>query len=372
MVVSRTGAEKPLRIVVNAINDNAEPRGPDRYLFELLRHMLLSDPDLTVVLAYAPWQRLFAETEFGPRVERVALKPPRSPLPRAIWQATRFAAFADCQRADTVFLPNLVWAAGLRTPSVVVAHDLLHFRVPEKFGHVKSRLLRFLIRRAVRQADRVIVVSEFTRQDAMRFLGVGPERLVTIHEGGPKPVDRGSTQPEPFFLWVGKVERSKGVDDLVAAFQSSAPLEALGMTLEIVGPDGNASADLGRQLGPDPGRVRRRGFVDEETLEILYRKCRGFVFPSRAEGFGLVVLEAMARGAPVITVEATSLPEVAGDAAILVPPGDVAALRRAMERLAADDALFTRLQAKGYDRLKRFSWTKAALETHAVLRSVAR
>lgn len=358
----------PLRVVVNAISDNALPRGPERYTMELLARMVRLPNACEVVLLHAPWQGYYDRFDPEPRITRAVVDAPRRPLPRAMWQAARFAAVAGRYRADVVFLPNLLWTPGLSTPSVMTIHDLLHFRTPEKFGRLKAFLLRWLIRRAVSSADRLVAVSGFTAQDAVSRAGADPARLHVIHEGGPDPVpSRG--RAEKAFLFVGKIERTKRVDLLIRAFTSSDALREAGYRLWIAGPDGNAA----RQVAPllaHPA-VERLGFVDNDALWRLYSRCRAFVFPSEAEGFGLVALEAMAHGAPVVVADATSLPEVVGDAGIVVPPGREAPLRAAMERLAACDRLCDDLRAAGHARLRCFSWDRAARQTLDVLQAAA-
>jgi len=363
-------SEPPLRVLINAINDNEFPRGPDRYLIELLPHLLKADSGISVDLVHAPWQRSFSGAEFGPRVQVTCLHPPRRPLPRLLWQATGFVRHANRSDADIVFLPNLIWTPGLRKPSVLTAHDLLHFRTPEKFGTMKATALRQVIRLALRRTPKIIAVSEYTTADVIRFAGVPCERITTILEGGPAILPRAHMDAGDFFLFVGKIERTKGIRTLIEAFRGSDTLTRLGMRLEIVGPDGNAVNEVTAALAGSNERITRRGFVDDATLRELFATTRGFIFPSVAEGFGLVVLEAMSAGAPVIAARATSLPEVVGDAGLLANPGDVDDLRAAMERLATDDALFAKLQAAGYARLAAFSWSRAGRQTARVLRSV--
>lgn len=360
-----------LHVLVNAINDNAVPRGPDRYLLELLPRLCAVDAGLRFTLAHAPWQTAFADGEFGPGVRKLPLVAPRRPAARLIWQAVRFPRIANQLGAQLTFLPNLIWTPGLRGPTVMTAHDLLHFRYPEKFGQLKAALLRRVIRLALRRSDAVIAVSEFTAKDVIRFGGVMEAHVDTIPEGGPPPSRRSEGAPQDFFLFVGKLERTKGITDLIRAFRQSSVLADAGYRLVIVGPDGNASEDVAMAMRGCEDRVSRPGFVTESDLQALYRTCRGFVFPSIAEGFGLVVLEAMAQGAPVIAARATSLPEVIGEAGLLIAPGDIDALKSAMERLACDDALFAQLQEAGYERLKRFSWGATAEATAKLFRRVA-
>jgi glycosyltransferase involved in cell wall biosynthesis len=359
-------------VLIDAVNGNVAPRGPDRYLLELVPHLLAADPGLRLTILHGRWQTAFRETRSGPRLTMRCVPAPRAATLRVLWHAVAFARLANATDAAVVFLPNLIWAPGLQAPTVVTAHDLLHFRHPEKFGRVKALLLRSVIRRAIRAADRLIAVSDFTAADALSFGRASPHRLSVIREGGPEPEARGHGAADRFFLFVGKLERSKGVDDLVAAFRGSERLKRAGFRLVLVGPDGNAAAEVARACRGAEGLIERRGFVSESDLQALYLSCRGFAFPSVAEGFGLVVLEAMARGAPVIAARATSLPEVVGEAGLLVPPGDVPALREALERLAFDDGLFARLQAAGLKRVSAFSWERAGRETAALFREVAR
>lgn len=357
-----------MKILINAINDNAQPRGPDRYLDELLDHMVAANPDLRFDLCTAPWQHHFIEKDYGPSVTCHVMDPPRGAMGRVRWHALRFARLANARAPDVVLLPNYIWTPGLAAPSVVVAHDMLQFRAPDKFGALKALALRRLIRASLRRADHVISVSEFTAGDLQEFARVPARKITVILEGGPSPRPR-SGPADMTLLYVGKIERTKNVDLLIQAFAGSQLLQDLNAELVIVGPDGNASGDLAAQFTQP--RVRRMGFVSDAELERLYARCRAFVFPSSAEGFGLVLLEAMACGAPVIAADATSLPEVCGDAAILVPDRDVARLRKAMERVCTSDALAADLQTKGYERLKAFSWDQAARQTIEVLRQTA-
>jgi glycosyltransferase involved in cell wall biosynthesis len=363
-----------MRILIDAINDNAEPRGPDRYLVCLLREMAALAPGADFHVCHAPWQTRLVEQLAGPGVRFTCLDVPRRPLPRMIWHALSFARWANAQAADVIFLPNIILAFGLRAPVVMTVHDLLHFEVPEKFGRLKGRLQRLQIRAALRSPRRLIAVSDYTLAQMRRLLPGAVSRAVKITEGGPEPAAARppSTDP-PFFLFVGRVERSKGVEDLVDAFLDSALLRERGARLCIVGSPGNAEDALRRRLARDlAGQVERPGFLSEEELQARYARCTAFVFPSRAEGFGLVVLEAMARGAPVIAAEATSLPEVVGDAGVLVRAGDRRALREAMETLLEDHGLRQSLVARGFRRLSTFSWRNAGRDTLAQLEACAR
>lgn len=359
-----------MRVLVDGINDNAEPRGPDRYLTGVLEPMARAAPESRFLLCLAPWQRAMARHPWPANVEIVTLEAPRNRWLRVGWHAVAFPLWANRQGADAVFAPNMILLPGLSAPLVMTVHDLAHFRFPEKFGAVKGRLQQIQLRLALKTPRRLIAVSDFTREDLSRFLGISGDRVAVIGEGGPEPIPRPPRAPGvPDFLYVGRIEHSKNVPALVDAFLASAALKAAGARLTIVGTPGNAEQDLARRIaeGGDP-RVVRAGFVSEERLTELYLTCTAFVFPSLVEGFGLVLLEAMAHGAPVVAMRTGVMPEVVGDAGILVDPDDAPALTRAMERLAAEPALCEDLTRRGYARLGDFSWERAGADTLALIK----
>jgi glycosyltransferase involved in cell wall biosynthesis len=225
-----------------------------------------------------------------------------------------------------------------------------------------------MIRAAVRLPDLLIAVSDYTRREiSTRFPGVA-RRVRVVHEGAPEPRSR-SARPEepPFFLCVGQLERSKNVEGLIAAFAGSPRLREAGVRLRIAGRPGNAYARIAR-LADEAGRdrVELLGYVSPETLERLYAGCLAFVLPSLVEGFGLVLLEAMAYGAPVAAMRTAAIPDVVGEAGLLVDPTDPDGLRAAMERLHADAPLRERLRSLGSERVARFSWCETARETRGI------
>jgi glycosyltransferase involved in cell wall biosynthesis len=245
----------------------------------------------------------------------------------------------------------------------MTVHDLAHFRFPEKFGPMRGRLQRTLIRAAFWKVDQAIAVSEFTRGDMRLFTTYPGSRTTVIHEGGPSPRPRRDNDSvgNPFFLYVGVIERSKNIEQLIVEFCESERLQQQGYELVIVGRAGNAMSIVERLIAErGNGRVKLAGFVTEERLQELYSTCKAMVFPSLVEGFGLVLLEAMAHGARVVAMNTSAIPEVVGDAGILVEPGIPGGIRQAMERLADDAELGKELEKRGYERLRCFSWLEAA------------
>lgn len=348
-------------VVVDAINANAELRGPDRYLLGLLPELARLQPGCQFDVCHAPWQQAVRDANLSDNVRLIELAPPRQAFARVLWHASVFPRWADLRKADAVFLPNVIFAPLMRTPVVMTVHDLAHFRFPEKFGRLKGRVQRTQIRLAVRTPRRLIAVSAFTRDDLARFVGIRDERVVEIEEGAPEVVPRESAPAAPMLLYVGRTERSKNVEVLVDSFSASKVLEDLGVRLVIAGTPGNAEDAVRRRIQAAGGRrIDRVGFVSQEELNHLYRSATAFVFPSLMEGFGLVLLEAMAFGAPVLAMNASAVPSVVGDAAILIEPDDPNALRLAMEQIVTDAHLQGKLRQLGYERLNCYSWAEVA------------
>jgi glycosyltransferase involved in cell wall biosynthesis len=255
----------------------------------------------------------------------------------------------------------------LRVPAVVTVHDLSFEHHPEWMAPHDRVLFRTLVPRAVRQAARVLTVSEFTKLDIVERYGVAPDKVVVTHNGvdpafspeGPRP-DRA-----PYLLFVGALQPRK---DLVTALEALARLPEA-PPLVVVGPVkrrvDQIEAALDRLQLRD--RVELVGHVAVDELRALYRGAEALVFPSLFEGFGLPVLEAMASGTPVVTTTTSALPEVAGDAAVLVPPSDPAALAEGIARALTDGVA---LRAAGLARAATFRWDALAATTRGVYEEV--
>jgi glycosyltransferase involved in cell wall biosynthesis len=246
--------------------------------------------------------------------------------------------------------------------------------VPGTFSSLYVGYRRWLVPAVTRRAVHIVEVSESTKSDIIELAGVAPDKITTIHNG----VDEGLSPvtdvallasvrerfalPDRFILTVGAVERQKRLGPFLSA---AAPLLRKGLVDAVVlaGEKGRGVGEVEAvvsQLGISE-KVRFLGYVPSEVVPALYTLARCSVYPSWYEGFGLPVIEAMACGTPVITSNASSLPEVAGDAALLVPPGDVEAMQQALERVLTDDRLRVDLAAKGIQRATKFRWRTAAI-----------
>lgn len=268
--------------------------------------------------------------------------------------------------------------------TVVTCHDLIPLRFPAHYMNRKHASWRtyFTWVRATgiyRRFDRVIAISEATKRDLVELLGVPEERIRVVYNGvdhdqfTPIESDAARTEarhrlglPDRFVLYLGGYDHRKNIEALVASFGLLASRDAHlvlagGMTRHMR----RDFEERARAAGVS-GRVHIWGYVDDRDLPALYANAAAFVYPSLAEGFGLQVLEAMALGCPVITSNVSSLPEIAGEAGLLVDPEDPRAIAAALQRVLDDGRLADELRARGRARVAQFSWDRCAAETAAV------
>ena len=265
--------------------------------------------------------------------------------------------------------------------SVLTIHDLTLLLFPEWHPADRLALMAPALEPAVRRADHVITPSQATRNDVLKLLPVDPERVSVVPEGvaptfAPMPAADVAARLAPlglrggdYLLFLGTIEPRKNLLRLLEAVELAAP--QIGPLVVAGGRgwnDARIRAALARLAGA--GRVRGLGYVPDDVKPALLAGARAFVYPSLYEGFGLPPLEAMACGTPVLTSSVASLPEVVGDAALLVDPEDVPALATALARIWREDPLRAELRARGLARARRFSWERTARLTLDVYRTV--
>ncbi|MEA2421347.1 MAG: hypothetical protein QOF55_446 [Thermoleophilaceae bacterium] len=258
-----------------------------------------------------------------------------------------------------------------RSVRVVTVHDLIYEHYPESFPPLARRGLQLLVPLGARRAHRVQVSSHATKEELVEAFGLAPEKIDVVHLGlGMRDVERPTPEAQlrerfslgagaPVVLSVSAALPHKNLDRQLRAF---ARLEDGEPLLVLVGHAGRVQERLGelaRELGV-ADRVRFTGWVSDEDVEGLYRLAALFAYPSLHEGFGMPVLEAMRRGVPVASSNATSLPEVAGDAAELFDPLDVDAIAAALARLLGSAERRAELVARGTERAAGFGWDRTA------------
>jgi glycosyltransferase involved in cell wall biosynthesis len=375
--------------------------GTEQYTYELL-----------AALARRDWQNRYTlycnqpPTALPPLGPNFALR--RIPFPR-LWTHFRLSAELALRPPDSLFIPAHVLPLGAplrpRTRTVVTIHDLGYLRFPEAHTPAQRLYLRLSTRWSAQAATRLIAISRATRDDLVRYTGVRPEKIAVVYHGlSPRfrPIEDGAALAAaqerygirpPYFLYVGTIQPRKNLVRLIEAFAQAieprtenqnkeqrtknkgprttdhGPRTLDNTQLAIAGKRGWLTEAIERraaELGVAE-RVRFAGYIADDDLPALLSGALGFVFPSLYEGFGMPLLEAMACGAPVLTSTTSALPEVAGDAALLVDPADTAAIAAGLARLASDTALRADLRARGLARAAQFTWERCAEETLAVL-----
>jgi len=356
--------------------------GISRYIHNLLAHLpgALGDDEATVFLGD---RRLPAHLAGGGLRYALSRLPTVRPPVRILWEQALAPIECRRQRLDLLHSPAYVQPLLATCRSVVTVHDLSFVLMPEAFRPANRLYLALLTRLSVRRADRVVAVSESTRQDVIRLLGVPGEKVAVVHHGiepefRPLP-DAGRVEqfrrsrglPERYVLYVGTLEPRKGVPTLLRAYALARRELGIEHRLVLAGGKGWGYGQifgLVDELGLRDD-VLFPGFVPLHELPLWYNGASLFAYPSRYEGFGMPVVEAMACGTPVVTSRSSSLPEVVGDAGVLVEPGDVPGLAAALARVLGDDDYRDDLRRRGLERATRFSWDEAARRTVEVYRS---
>lgn len=287
---------------------------------------------------------------------------PSSPLDplRLLW------AMLKLPRGTPVFCPGYNAPLFVVRPFVFTIHDLNHIDRSENSNFLKRLYYRLIMRRACRKAFRILTVSEFSRQRIIEWAGIDANRVVNMGNGVGQDYHPDVTPYDPGFrylLHVGNRKAHKNDSRVMRAF-ARANIDP-DIRLMFTGHANKALLLLSKRLGVEK-RVVFVGRVPEEDLPHLYRGALALVFPSLYEGFGLPVIEAMACGTPVLTSNTTSLPEVAGGAALLVDPLSVEQIIEGVERLCTDDILRESMRQRGLRWAAQMTWDDSAAKVEAV------
>jgi glycosyltransferase involved in cell wall biosynthesis len=306
------------------------------------------------------------------------------PFPR-LWTHLRLGVEVSLHPPDVLFVPAHVLPLVPARHCVATVHDLGFLHFPEAHRQLDRLYLAWGTAWNSRRSTAVVADSQATKADLIRGYGVASSRVRVVYLGRDEtmvPIRESATLQRVrarygigrrYLLYVGTLQPRKNLGRVLDGFARLAANPAMAeIQLVLAGKHGWLYDDLFAQAKREglAGRILFPGYVDHADLAALYSGAVGFVFPSLYEGFGMPVLEAQSCGVPVMTSNNSSLPEVAGDAALLVDPLDVDAIAAAMLRLATDDALRAELVERGHANVKRFSWEKCARETLAVLESV--
>ena len=294
---------------------------------------------------------------------------------------------------ELVHIPHLFSVPrNLPCPYVVTVHDVLEHMYRTHDGSGIKRSLHFhLTRHVLQAAGRILAVSQFTKNEIEKLFGIPSWHIQVVYNAIDERFLRGHASEAdrqllaerylvayPFLLYAGRISPHKNLVRIIEAFSAlKTELEKESkypdLKLIIIGDELSKNPDLRRTVirSGVQNDVRFMGFVPIEMLRVFYDAAKVFVFPSLYEGFGLPPLEAMAHGTPVVTSNASSLPEVVGNAAVLVNPENVFEIMRGLHRVLLDEALRDRVRQRGYEQVKKFSWDASAQQILGVYGQIA-
>jgi glycosyltransferase involved in cell wall biosynthesis len=357
----------------------ARRTGTENYALHLIRELLAlnqADP----ASSQSHHFRLYFNQAPEPSLFPPAAEMRVMPFPR-VWTHVRLSWEMATQPPDLLFVPSHVLPLVHPQHSVVTVHDLGYLYYPEAHTWFQNRYLRWSTRYNAKSALRVLADSEATRQDLVHHCQIPQEKIKVVYPGRDEtlePVGDSATLGRirarynlqlPYYLYLGTLQPRKNLVRLVQAFGRFVQGSGTEQNLVLAGKKGWHYDEIETQihaLGLED-RIILTGYVADLDLASLLSGALAFVFPSLYEGFGFPVLEAMACGTPVICSNTSSLPEIAGDAAILVDPLDVDALAAAMHRVAHNEGLRQSLIERGFQQMQSFSWERCAKEVMQVL-----
>jgi glycosyltransferase involved in cell wall biosynthesis len=362
----------PIRIAIDAVPLLVRSAGVKNYLYHWIANL----------------RRLGVEVRLFPYLDR---------LPELDHEGSAAGAAGTLARQGLLYAlnlaPNHIWdwigpAADIfhatkllhpprRARLTATVHDLTCWLMPELHQADNVAAEKRFAERIWKPADRLIAVSENTRQDAVRILGLKPERIEVIYPGVAESYFAATAEgaakhglARPYVLYVGTVEPRKNLAALLDAWEGLAASVREAFDLVVAGPEGWRSGATMARLREPPSGVRYLGYVPEADLPAITAGATAFIYPSLYEGFGFPVAQAMAAGVPVITSNVSSLPEITGGGAALIDPRSLAEIRAALERLLTSPSERARLAAAGRIQAQRFRWDAAARQSLAVFEKV--
>lgn len=363
-------------IAIDARVWRIEAGGIARYVQSLVKELVAQDPGTTYTLIINKEDAKHVTLK-APNLKLLKVQIPQYSLA----EQREFLHILNREAFDLVHFTNFNHPIGYKGKFVVTIHDLIMHLFPSG-AQTKSlvrKLAYRLIMRHTKRAQRIIVPSEATSRDCQQLLGMKPSTLRVIPHGSPPehpPLTQAALQQVrealgikgDFILFVSRWERYKGLDALLEAFALLHQTHP-DITLVICGKPMPTSPDVSEMVALAKAAdlpICTPGFVSDLELSALYQTASVYIHPSRYEGFGLMILEAFAAGAPVVTSNLSCLPEVAGDAATLVNPNNPAEITEAIREILDNPEKASAMRKAGKQRAKEYSWEKTAAETLAI------
>ena len=375
------------KVVIDATPISPKPSGIGFYVANLIHHLycLQDQKNFQLEIAYQPgmknwltgkldfpdYLKQYSNLHLLPLPVTISNSIARFPNPLLTYWGNSFGS------PDIVHGTNYVVYPYPKSLKVMTIHDLTCIRYP-KFIHSVVKTYANRIKQCLKWTDLVIAVSESSKRDIVEYLNVEPERIYVTPQASrfssiylsterTEQLQRASSYDfsQPYLLFVSTIEPRKNVITLIRAFDLLKETHKLEHQLVLIGQKGWLHQSIFESIETSPWKqhIHYLGYLSDELVALFYSKADVFVYPSYYEGFGLPVLEAMTLGTPVITSNTSSLPEVAGDAAILIDPNNINQLADAILQVISDSQVRQKLIEKGKERAKLFSWERTASET---------
>lgn len=368
---------RKLRVGIDGRAFASPAAGVRRYVTELVEALVCLGENLELVVLGGA-----ESATLPPGVSRAA-EPPHPPSNLG-WTLVGLPRAAGRARVDLIHAPAYTAPLWSGVPVVLTIHDVSYERCPEWYPYRRDWVRRAFYRRSARAASRILTDSAFSAAEIAAVYGIDQERITVAPLGADSRFHPAGSAVDgelpggvasPFLLHVGDLHERRNlpvvVDALLAARRRCAPASSLSLVLVGIDRGVGDALDAAAAKAGAPNAVIRLANVPEEALRALYRAAAALVYPSRYEGFGLPLIEAMASGTPVVASNAASIPEVVGDAGMLLDPGDVSGWTDAVEKILTDQSLRQSLRDAGMRRAATFTWERTARLTLDVYRRLA-
>jgi glycosyltransferase involved in cell wall biosynthesis len=370
-----------MQLALNAYFWNMPHTGSGQYLRQLVYHLDRMVSDLTIHLVFPQLPGQTALEAVPPTVRQTAVPTRPGHLGKLIFEQIGFPRACRELGADVIHVPY--WGPPLRSPApmVVTVHDLITLLTPQYRAGFRPRLYNALVTAATRGADAVITVSQASKQDIERHLHIPAAKISVTYEAANAAFKPGKNSlvdmavlrkydlPSSYVLYLGGYDLHKNVHTLLLAYTYVAQALGEDYPLVLAGKRPSKSSpyypdydDYIASMGLEP-YIRWIGYVDEEDKPVVYRNASCFAFPSRYEGFGLPVLEALACGVPVVASNSASLPEVVGEAGFAIDPDDDRQMAGSIIAALVQEEFAEEMRQKSLTQAAKFSWEKTAAET---------
>ena len=343
-----------------------ERTGTEEYSYRLIKNLAMMDTSRHQVFLYARKNPL-ADFDLPDNFQLKIISTNR------FWTQIGLASEMMMNKPDVLFVPSYAIPQIHPAKTVVTIHGLEYRCCPECYSLKERFILELNTRLSIKWASKIITPSESTKKDLVKFYKVNADKIKVIYHGVNsikyQVLSIKRPNKENFsILFIGRLEKRKNLVNLIKAFKifkESYKLQATSYKLILAGKAGFGFAEIKKAIQDSPYKkdIVLKNYVSEEEKGELYKNADLFILPSFYEGFGLPILEAMSYGIPVICSNTSSLPEAAGDAALLIDPNNPEEIAGAMNKVFSDDNLRKEMIEKGFENVKKFSWERCARET---------